>query len=62
MLAVHRYEPMASRIIRIVEWTTSTVLASLEGDDRLLGWLTALGIVVFIIGNALQFAATFHPQ
>jgi hypothetical protein len=34
----------------------------LQGNDRLLGYLTTLGIALFILGNALQFAATFHPK
>jgi hypothetical protein len=50
-------------------WSTRpvTVAASwltlrLGGNDRLLGALTAVGVLCFTIGNALQFAATYFKD
>jgi hypothetical protein len=48
-------------VLLAIERCVEAVLKRLAGDDRLLAALTIAGIVAFSVGNALQFAATFHP-
>ena len=40
-------------------WLLHRILARLTGDDKLRGIVVFLGIVVFIVGNALQLLATW---
>jgi hypothetical protein len=37
------------------------LIRSLEGNHRLISWLTSLGVLTFIVGNALLSWAMFHP-
>jgi hypothetical protein len=48
-------------VLLALERCVEALLTRLAGDDRLLAALTIAGIVAFSVGNALQFAATFHP-
>lgn len=61
VLLVARKQSPASLSVRLVGFLAEAAIRSLEGNDRLIGWITAAGIITFIVGNALQFVATFHP-
>jgi hypothetical protein len=49
----------AGRIWVSLFWLLHRILARLTGDDKLRGIVVFLGIVVFIVGNALQLWATW---
>jgi hypothetical protein len=57
VLQAYRTPPYA--VATALEWAANRVLRRLEGDDRMVGLLTAAGVLCFVAGNALQFAATY---
>jgi hypothetical protein len=47
--------------VSTIESVAHTTLRGLKGDDRLISYFSPVGIFVFFVANAMQFAATFHP-
>lgn len=55
-LSVLYYAALVSHLVALAtRWL-------LSGGDRLFGHLTILGLIAFLIGNALQFVATLFPK
>ena len=44
---------------RLTAAVAHSIMRVLEGNDRLIGLVTAVGVLLFVLGNAIQFLATF---
>jgi hypothetical protein len=47
---------------KLVVAVVGRIAQRLEGDNRLVGILTTLDIVVFTVGNSMQFVSTYLPE
>ena len=50
---------VARQGFRSVAWAIKPIASSMRGEGRLSGSMVGVGIALFIVGTALQFAATF---
>jgi hypothetical protein len=61
VFVLYRVRPTVSyQAARATGFSAGWIVRKLEGDDRLLGLLTGVGVICFVVGNALQFLATFR--
>jgi hypothetical protein len=49
---------LAELLLPIVQRVVGRLARSLDGGDRLTSYMVGLGIVAFVVGNAMQFFAT----